>query len=125
MHDGVVARAAKDEIDGCGIVDCGRRVGLANDGGHSAGGGRLARGGEGFATGFAGFTDEGAHVDQPGRHKFSPAVDHISAFGHAGGADPFLGLTNCAFRDQQIADDVEVARRIDDPGIGEQDRAAV
>ena len=125
MHYGVVACAAQDVVDRRGIVDGGRRVGLANDGGDAAGSRGLARGGEGFAVGLAGLADEGAHVDEPRSHQFSPAVDHIGAFRHACGADPFLGLADGAFCHQQVADNIEVARRIDDPGIGEQDRAAV
>src|SRR4029078_11571911 len=52
------------------------------------------------------------------------AVDQIGAARHAGSADAFLGLTDDAFRDQQVAHDVEIARWIDDPGVGEQDRKA-
>ena len=73
----------------------------------------------------AGLADEGAHVDQAGRDQLAAAVDHFGAFRHAGGADAALGLADDAVGDQQVADDIEVARRIDDPRVGEQDRAAV
>ena len=59
-------------------------------------------------------------VDQP-----ALAVDHLGAFGHAGGADAALGLADHALGDEQVALGVEVARRVDDAGMGEQDRAAV
>ena len=121
----VIACAAQDEVDGCRIVDGRRRIGLADDGGDTAGGGGLAGGGERFAIGLARLADEGAHVDQAGRDQLAAAIDHIGAFRHAGSADAFLGLADDAVGDQQVADDVEIARRIDDPGIGEQDRAAV
>ena len=69
--------------------------------------------------------DEGAHVDQAGRHQLAAAVDHLGTFRHAGSADAFLGLADRAVGDQQVAGKIEIARRIDDPGVGEQDRAAV
>ena len=125
VHDRGVARAAQHEIDGRRIVDHRRGVGLADDGGDAAGGGRLARGGERLAMAGARFADEGAHVDEAGRDQLAAAVDHVGAFRHAGGADALLGFADDAVGDQQVADDVEIARRIDDPGVGEQDRAAV
>ena len=111
--------------DGRWIVDCGRRIRLADDRGDTAGCGRLAGRGERFATGFARLADEGAHVNQAGGDKLAAAVHHIGAFRHAGGADAFLRLAHDAFGNQQIADNIEAARRIDDPGVGEQDRTAV
>ena len=127
MHvdDGRVARAAQHEIDGGGIVDGGRGVGLADDGGDAAGGGGLAGGSERLAAGRARLADEGAHVDQARRDQLAAAVDHLGAFRHAGGADALLGLADDAVGDQHVAGQVEIARRIDDPGVGEQDRAAV
>ena len=47
------------------------------------------------------------------------------AFRHAGRVDAALGIADHAVGDQQVAGEVEIARRIDDPGVGEQDRAAV
>ena len=73
----------------------------------------------------AGLADEGAHVDEAGRDQLAAAVDDVGAFRHAAGADALLGFADDAVGDQQVADDIEVARRIDDPGVGEQDRAAV
>ena len=67
--------------------------------------------------------DEGAHVDQAGRDELAAAVDDLGAFGHAGRADAALGLAHHAVGDQQVAGEIEIARRIDDPRIGEQDRA--
>ena len=78
-----------------------------------------------LAAGRARLADEGAHVDQARRHQLAAAVDHLGAFRHAGGADAALGLADDAVGDQQVAEQVEIARRIDDPGVGEQDRAAV
>ena len=78
-----------------------------------------------FAMAGAGLADEGAHVDQAGRDQLAAAVDDVGAFRHAAGADALLGFADDAVGDQQVADDIEVARRIDDPGVGEQDRAAV
>ncbi len=69
--------------------------------------------------------DEGAHVDQAGRDQLAAAVDDLGAFRHAGGADAVLGLADDAVGDQQVAGKIEVARRIDDPRVGEQDRAAL
>ena len=123
-HDRGVAGAAQHEVDDRGIVDRRIGVGLADDRGDAAGGRRLARGGEGLAILGAGLADEGAHVDQAGRDDLALAVDDFGALGHAGGADAALGLAHHAVGDQQIAGNVEVARRIDDPGVGEQDRAA-
>ena len=125
MHDRGVARAPQDEVDDCRIVDCGRCVGLANDGGHAARGRGLTRGGEGLAIFRAWLADKGSHIDQPGRDDSAFAIDHFSPFGHSGGADSALGFADEAVGDQKIAGKVEVARRIEDPGIGEQDRAAV
>src|SRR5262249_22320699 len=53
------------------------------------------------------------------------AVEDLRAFRHAGSADAALGVADLAVRDQHIAIGIEIARRIDDPGVGEQDRAAV
>ena len=56
---------------------------------------------------------------RPGATTLSPAVDDLGAFRHAGGADAaVLASRMYAFGDQEIADNIEVARRIDDPGIG-------
>ena len=71
----------------------------------------------------AGLADEGAHVDQAGRDDLAAAVDDLGAFRHAGRADAALGLADHAVGDQEIAGEIEVARRIDDPRVGEQDRA--
>ncbi len=73
----------------------------------------------------AGFADKGAHVDQAGRDDLAAAVDRLGAFRHAGGADALAGFADRAVGDQEVADDIEIARRIEDPGVGEQDRAAV
>src|SRR5262245_9268410 len=85
----------------------------------------MAGRGERFTVGLARLADEGAHINQTGGDKLAATVDDVGAFGHAGCADAFLGLAYHAFGDQQIADNIEIARRIDDPGIGEQDRAAI
>jgi hypothetical protein len=50
------------------------------------------------------------------RMSMSPGATSFPRY--AGGADPFLGLTDGTFGNQEIADNIEVARRIDDPGIG-------
>ena len=100
-------------------------VGLADDGGDAAGGRGLARRGKGLAMAGAGLADEGAHVDQAGRHDLAGAIDDVGAFRHAGGADAAARLADDAVGDQHVADAVEVARRIDQAGIGEQDGAAI
>ena len=64
-------------------------------------------------------------IDEAGRHKSAAAVDDVGTLRHAGGADAALGVAHDAIGDQHVADDVEVARRIEDPGMGEQDRSAV
>src|SRR5690606_9633092 len=69
--------------------------------------------------------DEGAHVDEAGRDDLAAAIDDLGALGHAGSADAALGLADEAVGDQEVTQEIEVARRIDDPGVGEQDRAAV
>ena len=120
-----VARAPQDEVDDRRIVDCGRGVGLADDGGDAARRRRLARGRERLAIFRARLADEGAHVDQAGRDDPALAVDDLGAFRHAGGADAALGFADRAVGNQEIARKIEIARRIDDPGVGEQDRAAV
>jgi hypothetical protein len=125
VHDGVVARAAQHKINRGRVIDRRRRIGLTDNGRNAAGRRGLAGRGKGLAAGFPGFADEGAHVDQARRDHFAAAIDDISALGNAGGADAFLGSADDTFRDQKIADDIEIARRIDDAGIGKQDRAAV
>ena len=125
MGDAVVARSPQHEVEDGRVVDHGRGVGLADDGGDAAGNRSLARGGDGLAALGAGLADEGAHVDQAGRHDVAAAVDDLGALGHAGRADAALGLADHAVGDQQVAREIQVARRIDDPGVGEQDRAAV
>ena len=120
-----VARAALHEVDHGRIVDRGRGVGLADDGGDAAGGGGLACRGDGLAVVGAGLADEGAHVDQAGGDDLAGAIDDLGALGHAGRADAALGLADHAVGDQQVAGKIEIARGIDDPGVGEQDRAAV
>ena len=69
--------------------------------------------------------DKGAHVDQPGGDDLAGAIDDVGTFRHAGGADAALGLADHAIGDEQITGEIQVARRIDDPGVGKQDRAAV
>ncbi len=122
MHDRGVACAAQDEVDDRRIVDGGGGVGLAHDGGDAAGRGGLARRRNGLAVFGAGFADEGPHVDQAGRHQAALAVDDLGAFRHAGRADAALGLADHAIGDQQVAVDLEIARRVEDVGIGQQDR---
>jgi hypothetical protein len=73
----------------------------------------------------AGLADEGAHVDQAGCDHAAAAVHDLRAFGHAGRVDAALGVADHAVGDQQVAGKIEIARRIDDPGVGEEDRAAV
>ena len=62
---------------------------------------------------------------RPGATTRPRAIDDLGAFRHAGRADAALGVADHAVGDQQVAGEIEVARRIDDPGVGEQDRAAV
>jgi hypothetical protein len=71
-----------------------------------------------------GLADERAHVDQAGRDDLSGTVDDVGAFGHAGGADAAPRVANNPIGDQYVARAVEVACRINDAGVGEQDGAA-
>ena len=73
----------------------------------------------------AGLADKGAHVDQPGGDDLAGAIDDVGALGHAGGADAALRIADHAVGDQHVADAVEIARGIDQAGVGEQDRAAI
>ena len=109
IDDGGVARAAQDKIHCRRIVDHGRGVGLADDGGDAAGRRRLACGSKGFAMAGAGLADKGAHVDQSGCDDLAGAIDDVGTFGHAGGADAAPGLADRAVGDQDIADAVEIA----------------
>ena len=84
-----------------------------------------ARGCERLAIFGAGLADEGAHVDEAGRDEPAVAIDDLGAFRHARRADAALCVADHAVGNQQVAGEIEIARRIDDPGIGEQDRAAV
>ena len=90
VDDRGVAGAAQHEVDRRRIVDHGRGIGLADDGGDAAGRRRLARGRKGFAVAGAGLADKGAHVDQAGGDDLAGAIDDVGAFGHAGGADAAL-----------------------------------
>ena len=125
VDDRGVAGAAQHEIDRRRIVDDGRGVRLADDGGDAAGGGRLAGGGKRLAVAGAGLADKGAHVDQPGGDDLAGAIDDVGTFRHAGRADAALGVANHAVGNQDVAGAVEIPRGIDDAGIGEQDRASV
>ncbi len=125
VDDGGIARAAEHEVDDRRVVDDRGGFGLADDGGDAAGGRGVARRGERLAVARAGFPDERAHVDQAGRHHLSAAIDGLGAFGHSGRMDAALGLPDHAVGDQEVAREVQVARRIDDPRVGEQDRTAV
>ncbi len=69
--------------------------------------------------------DKGTHVDQAGCDDLAGAIDDVGAFGHAGGADATPALADRAVGDQDVADAVEIARGIDQAGVGEQDRAAI
>ena len=71
------------------------------------------------------FADESAHVDQPGCDDPTAAIDNLGALGYAGCTDTALGVADRAVGDQKVAGEIQVARRIDDPGVGEQDRTAV
>ena len=121
MHNRGIARAPQHEVDDGRIVDHRRGVGLADDGGDAAGGRRLARGRKRLAMFGARFADEGAHVDQAGRDHVAAAIDDFGAFRHACRADAALGFADHAVGDQDVAGNIEIARRIDDPRIGEQD----
>ncbi len=90
VDDRGVAGAAQDEIHRGGIVDDGRGVRLADDGGDAAGCRRLACGSKGFAVAGAGLADKGAHVDQPGGYDLAGAIDDVGALRHAGRADAAL-----------------------------------
>ncbi len=125
VDDRGVAGAAQDKIHCRRIVDDGRRIRLADDGGDAAGCRRLACGGKGFAVAGAGLADKGAHVDQPGRDDLAGAIDDIGTLGHAGGADAAPGFADRAVGDQHVTEAVEIARGIDQAGVGEQDRAAI
>jgi hypothetical protein len=85
----------------------------------------MAGRGECFATGFAWLADEGTHIDQAWGDEFAATVDNVGAFRNAGSANALLCLAYYAFGNQEVTDDIKIARRIDDPGVGEQDRAAV
>ena len=125
VDDRGVAGAAQHEVDRRRIVDHGRGVRLADDGGDAAGGRRLAGGGKGLAVAGAGLADKGAHVDQPGGDDLAGAIDDVGAFGHAGRADAALGVADDAVGNQDVAGAVEIPGGIDDAGVGEQDRASV
>ena len=73
----------------------------------------------------AGLADEGAHVDQARRDDVAATLDDFGAFGHPGRADAALGLADHAIGDEDVAGEIEIARRVHDPRVGEQDRAAV
>ena len=111
VDDRGVAGAAQHEIHRRRIVDHGRGVGLADDGGDAAGRRRLACGGKGLAVAGAGLADEGAHVDQPGGDDLAGAIDDVGALGHAGGANAAPGVADHAVGDQDVAGAVEIARR--------------
>ena len=125
VDDRGVAGAAQDEIDGRRIIDHGRGIGLADDGGDAAGGGGLACGCKGFAVAGAGLADKGTHVDQSGRNDLAGAIDDVGAFGHAGRTDAAAAFADGAVGDQHVADPVEIPGGIDQPGVGKQYRAAV
>jgi hypothetical protein len=125
VDNGGIAGAAQDEIHRRGIVDHRLGIRLADDGGDAAGRRGLARRGKGLAMAGAGLADEGAHVDQPGGHDLAGAIDDVGALRHAGSTDAAPALADHAFGDQHVAGDIEIARRIDQAGVGEQDRAAV
>ena len=90
FDDRGVAGAAQDKIHRRRIVDRGRGVRLADDGGDAAGRRGLARRRKRLAMAGAGLADKGAHVDQPGGDDLAGAIDDVRAFGHAGSADAAL-----------------------------------
>ena len=92
----------------------GEGVGLADDGGDAAGCRRLACGSKGFAVAGAWLADKGARRSESGCDDLA-AIDDVGTFGHAGGADAAPGLSDDAVGDQNVADAVEIARRIDQP----------
>ena len=74
----------------------------------------------------AGLADEGAHVDEAGRHHLAPAIDDLGALGHAGGADAALGLADHAVGEQEVARRCrDRATGSSDAPIGKQDRPAL
>ena len=103
MHDRGVAGAAQHKVDGGRIVDRRRGVGLADDGGDAARGGRFAGRGERLAMAGARLADEGAHVDQARRNDLAVAIEDLGAFRDAGGADAALGVADLAIGDQDVA----------------------
>ena len=125
VDDRGVAGAPQHEVHHRRLVDRRIGIGLAHDGGDAAGRGRLARGREGLAIFRTGFADERTQVDQSRRDDLVAAVDDLGAFRHAGRADPTLAVADEAVGDQQITDEIEVARRIDDPCVGEQDGTTI
>ena len=67
----------------------------------------------------------GVEVCRDMREGLAGAVDDVSAFGHAGGANAALEIADHAVGNQHVAGAVEVARRIDHARVGKQDRAAI
>ena len=125
VHDGGVAGATQHEVDDRRVVDDRRGFRLTHDRGHAAGGGGAARRSQRLAVLGPGLADEGAHVDETRRNDPAAAVDGLGSLRHPRGADAAPRVPDHAVGDQHVSRFVEIARRIDDARVGEQDRARI
>ena len=121
-----VSRARRiTKIDHCRLVDDGCRIGAHDDRCNAASGRRLAGGGKGLSVFCARFPDEGTHIDETRRDNLAAAVDDFGAFRHARRTDAALGVADHTVGEQHVAGEIEIARGIDDPRVGQQDGTAV
>ena len=125
IDDRGVARAAQDKVHGRRIVDDGFGIWLADDGGDATGScGETGRG-KSLAMARAGFAHKGAHVHEARRDDLAGAINNVCAFRHARSSDAPAGVADHAVGNQHIAGAINIPRRIDQPGVGEQDGAAI
>ena len=121
VDDGVVARAALDEVDEGDLVDDGIGVRHHDHGGDAAGGRGVAGGLQGFAVLGAGFAGEHLRVDEAGAEHVALAVDDFGALGRVA-AQVRAEVGDQAVLDQQPARLVAVRRRIDEARVDEVSR---
>src|ERR1700732_1947955 len=65
----------------------------------------------------AGLAQLDAHVDEAGRETGAGAVDHLAV---AGGRQLAAELGDASVLDKEVAGTVEIARRVEQPGVAEE-----
>ncbi len=115
--------APRDEFDRGDIVDDRVGVGEAHHAGDSARGRGTGTAGDGLHMLLAGLAQLHAHVHEPRRQAMARALHHLGLVRQAFAIDPGADLDDAPVDGEEAARLVAAGRRIDQPGIHQDQRA--